>query len=184
MPAYRVRTVFTGVQGSPWLNTLWFDQSTGTAQQAANAAAAFWGTVDNRMATNVLWATEAAVYRVDETTGQPTSVDQTTVSSGAGSGSATQLPIQTQGLCRLRSGIFVGGREVRGRFYIPGLTENDNDLGAPNAGVLAVVNPALTTLAAGTGYSLSIFSRVHGALYDVTSQEMWTTWSSLKTRRD
>ena len=43
----RVRTIFTGPAGSPWYSNLYFDAATGTAQNAADAAAPFWGAVDN-----------------------------------------------------------------------------------------------------------------------------------------
>jgi hypothetical protein len=184
MPLYRVRTVFTGVQGSPWLNTLFFEETAGTAQQAADAAGAFWGAVDSRMATTVSWSTEAEVAIVNEATNQITSLTTTTPVTGTGAGGATQLPIETQGLVRLRTGTFVGGREVRGRFFIPGLTENDNDSGIPNAGITAVVNPAATTLTGGVNHVLMVFSRVHLVAHNVTSAAMWTSWAGLKSRRD
>jgi len=181
---YRVVTIFSGVQGSPWYNTLYFTTGGGTAQQAANAAGAFWGAVDNRMATTVTWSTDTEVPTVDASTGQVTAITSITPVTGTGSGAALQLPIATQGLVRLRTGAFISGRELRGRIFIPGLTENDNDNGIPNAGVLAVVNPAATTLVTGATWQLCIFSRTHLVQQSCTSASMWTSWANLRSRRD
>jgi hypothetical protein len=181
---FRVRTVFTGVQGSPWLSTMYFDNGAGTAQQAATAVGVFWGTIDNRMATSVLWSTEAEVVLIDDATGDPTAVVTTTPSSGAGSGAATMLPVVAQGLVRWRTGVFSGGREVRGRTFVPGLTENDNDLGVPNGSIIPVVDGAAAALVATANADLVIYSRTKSLSESVTSGSMWTSWAELKSRRD
>jgi len=181
---FRVRTVFSGVQGAPWLSTMYFDNGAGTAQQAATAVGVFWGAVDNRMATSVAWATEAEVVLIDDTNGQPQASTATTPASGGGSGAATQLPIVTQGLLRMRTGVFIGGREVKGRCFIPGLTENDNDLGVPNASITPVVDAAAAALVATANAQLVVFSRAHFTSVTVSSATMAPYWSYLKTRRD
>lgn len=181
---YRVRTIFSGVQGAPWLSTLYFGSGAGTAQQAANAVGLFWGDVDSRMATTVVWATEAEVVTINEVDGKPVSSTATTPVTGAGAGAAAQLPIVTQGLLRLRTGAFPNGREVKGRIFIPGLTENDNDLGVPGAPIQNVVNAAAATLV-GTGTaSWFVMSRANSLAFEVTSATMAPYWSYLRTRRD
>jgi len=181
---YRVRTVFTGVQGSPWLSTMYFLGSGGTEQQAATAVGVFWGAVDARMASNVAWATEAEVVTIDSTDGQPTAVTATTPSSGAGASGSTLLPIVTQGLLRWRTGFFIAGRELRGRTFIPGLTENDNDVGIPNGSITGTVDPIAATLIGSANAELVIFSRTHFDFAVVSSGTMWTSWAELKSRRD
>lgn len=180
----RVRTTFTGVQGSPWLSTMYFEQAAGTPQQAATAVGVFWTAIQARMATNVLWSTDPVVLEISEVTGKPLSSTTTTPSSGAGTGSATELPIVTQGLIRWGTGIYLAGREVRGRTFVPGLTENDNDLGVPNAGVAAIINGACTTLLGNANADLVVWSRKNGVRYAAASGSMAPYWSFLKTRRD
>jgi hypothetical protein len=184
MSMYRVVTNFTGPQGSPWVSTQFFDAAGGTAQQAVVTVGTMWGAIDNRMATTVLWATEPDVATIDETTGDITGVTSTTPQSGAGSGSGNILPIVTQGLIQLRTGVFLNGREVRGRIFIPGLTENDNDTGVPNAGILAVVNPAAAAAVADANSRLVVYTRANGAWAEAVTASMASYWSYLRTRRD
>ena len=181
---WRVRTVFTGVQGSPWLSTMYFLEAGGSAQQAVTAVGTFWSAVDNRMATNVAWTTEPGVEAIDVTTGHPTSLTNTPPQSGAGSGSATQLPIEAQALIRWSTGVFTNGRQIRGRTFVPGLTENDNDLGAPNATVLGVLDTAAAALIADANSKLCVFSRVNHTSPEITSESSAPYWAVLRSRRD
>lgn len=181
---YRVRTVFSGVQGAPWLSTFFFRGSGGTAQQAATAVGNYWGAVDARMATTVSWAVESEVQTISDTTGQPVGSAAITPPTGGGGGAAAQLPVVAQGLLRLRTGSFLGGREVKGRCFIPGLTENDNDLGVPNASIVAVVDAAGAALVADANSILVVYSRANLTNVTVSSAAMAPYWSYLRTRRD
>ena len=76
MPMLRVKTVFTGVTGSPWTSTINFGSPTQTANQTdADAAAAavgvFWSAVDGSMHTSVGWTTLSEVLYLSDA-GTPT----------------------------------------------------------------------------------------------------------------
>lgn len=182
---YRVRTVFTGATGSPWVNTLYFDEPAGTAQAAANAAAVFWQAVDSVMHTSIAWSTEADVVQVNEQTGLATGVISTEQSSGAGATGTDMLPPATQALVRLLTGVFNDGRQVRGRIFIPGLTEAANTSGGNVEGTTALtIRTAAEALIEDTGSELLVWSRSAGNSFNVTGVSLWSQFAVLRSRRD
>lgn len=181
---YRIKTVFTGLAGSPYLNTMYFREIDSTAQQAADRAAAFWNSADSLMHTDLTWDTEADVEVIDDTSGNIVRVDNTTPSSGAGGLTADVLPMATQGLIRLRTGSFVGGREIRGKIFVPGLTESASTAGQPNASAVTTLETAATALIAAGGANLVVYSRKNGTYAEVVSSSMWTQFAVLRSRRD
>ena len=181
---YRVRTVFSGVQGSPWLSTFYFLESAGTAQQAATAAGTFWGAVDAGISTSVSWTTEADVATLSDTDGQITALTATTPQTGTGADSNAMLPIVVQGLVSWRTGVFIAGRELRGRTYIPGMTEAQSVAGIPESATRTFVDSAASTLIGSANADLVIYSPSHNDSQQVATGRMQTYWAELRSRRD
>jgi hypothetical protein len=188
MAFLRVRTQFLGVTGSPWLNTLNF-LGAGSAPTQAEAdlavakVGAFWGSVDNLMSTTVTWATlpDVAVIELD---GVQTGAFSTTPATGAGSAADSILPFATQGLLRLLTNFFIGGRQLRGRIFIPGYTEASSNLGIPVVGATANWTAAGAVLAAATNPRLAVWSPTHTSASAVASTSAWGQWAVLRSRRD
>jgi hypothetical protein len=181
---YRIRTVMTGVAGSPYLNTLFFQEATGTAQQAVTAVATFWGAVDAQMHQDVIWDIEQDVEVIDDTTGQIQSVVTTTGGSGNGALTDDLLPPATQALIRWRTGVFVGGREIRGKTYIPALTEVSSVAGQVASSAQTAFQNAANTLVGTANANLAVWSRKNGVSEDVTSGSVWNQFAVLRSRRD
>lgn len=181
---FRVRTVFSGVQGAPWVNTAYFSEGGGTAQQAATAVGAFWSSVDSLMEVSVSWTTLADVEELNAITGQVDGVQTTTPVTGGGVAATTGLPVATQGLVRWRSGQYAGGREIRGRWFIPGLATTSNTDGIPSSTMLSTVNTAAATLIGDANSSLMVWSRKNGTEVPATSGSCWTQFAVLRSRRD
>lgn len=181
---YRVRTVFTGVQGSPWVNTAYFTDTAGTAQQAATAVGQFWQAVDSLMEVSVSWSTQADVETVDAVSGQVTDVETTTPLTGGGVAATTGLPVATQGLVRWRTGDYFNGRELRGRWFIPGLATGANTDGAPSSTMISTVNTAAAALIADANSILVMWSRKNGTTRAVESGSCWSQFAVLRSRRD
>ena len=181
---YRVRTIFTGVTGSPWVNTAYFNESGGSPEQAAAAVGQFWNTVDALIESSVGWSTSADVETVNAATGEVTDVTSTTISAGTGAGGATGLPTAAQGLIRWRTGHYVGGREVRGRWFIPGLGAASNSDGLLLAASRTLINDAGVALINDANSSLAVWSRAHGLDQVVTSASVWTQFAVMRSRRD
>lgn len=181
----RVRTVFSGPQGSPWVSTIHFTGSTQVAADAAVAAVgAFWGAVDALMHTSVLWATEAEVEVVDVNTGDVTAVLVTTPQTGAGATVTELVPRMSQAVVRLRTGVFFGGREVRGRIFIPGLTELANTAGALTPATQTAIATAADAMRTDVTQELVVYSKTHLSAPPVATTSVWSQWAYLGSRRD
>lgn len=187
---FRVRTVFTGVQGTPWLSTMYFDESAGTAQNAATAVGAFWAEVDGQLSNLVNWQTEADVSLIDTDTGVLQGVISTSPVNGSGSLSTEALGWVTQGLIRWRTGSIINGRSLRGRTFIPGLTSTGLDDGQMSAIQQGVLNTAASNLISSINATLQIWHRPNpvgsstGDAGDVLTGTTWPSYAELRTRRD
>lgn len=187
---YRVRTTFTGVQGSPWLNTLYFDEGGGTAQQAATAAGTFWGAVDTYIFGSVTWTTEPDVTRINAITGILEGVTTTTPVTGTGGGGSDPLPYATQGLIRWRTGVVVGTRELRGKTYVPGMVETGVTNALVTAAAVTGINTACAALISDANSKLMIWHRPNpagsatGVAWDAVTGQMASGFAVLRTRRD
>ena len=188
MPMLRVRTVFTGVTGSPWLNTLNFGSPTQTGSQvdadaAVAAVGAFWGAVDSVMGSSVSWATLPDVLFVGDD-GVAAGAYATTPQTGTGGLVVELLPIATQGVVRLLTGVFIGGRQLRGRIFIPGLTENANNTGRMISTTQSTIAAAAATLNGVTTPPLAVWSKVGATVQPVTAVSVWEQFGVLRSRRD
>jgi hypothetical protein len=182
--AFRVRTEFSGMQGSPWLSTMFFNQNTGTEQQCVDAVGAFWSAVDALMDNEVNWATLPDVEDVNSVTGQVVGVATTTPATGTGGTAGESLPPATQALVRWRTGVYSSGREIRGRTFIPALVEQNSDNGQVLAAAQTTINNAAAALIADANTILEIWSRVNGASPSVVSGSCWSQFAVLRSRRD
>jgi len=160
MALMKVVTRFTGAQGSPWLNVMHFDGTAPfTAQDAADAVAAFWGSADALMDTSVSWTVDPTVVEFDEADGTPTAFHTVSGGSGTGAVSDISLPYAAQGLVRLFTSSVVNGHQVRGRIFIPGLTRNNLGEGVLNSAAITALNAAAATLIADVDASFRIWAR-------------------------
>jgi len=183
----RTRTVFSGVAGTPWYSLMYFTWVSGTEQDHLDEVAAFWGAIDARIDNNVSWATEDDMAIVESSTGEIVSVEVGSGGTGTGGGTSDPLPAATQGLVNWLTGAFVGGRQVRGKCYIPGLCEDDNTATGVMVGTTqTIIQNAADALIANTSAPgpLSVFSRVNLVRETVTSATVPTKWAVLRSRRD
>ena len=183
MTIYRVRTEFTGVQGVPYLSTMYFGFLAGTAQQAATAAGNFWSTVDGSLSTNLDWEVAPDVAHIDETTGEIVTLTNVTGASGTGATAADMLPPANQALVRWRTGVYIGGREVRGRTFIPGVPESMSTDGLPTSAFQTAIGTAAGTLLADANSELLVWSRTHGVVHACIGGDVWNQFAVLRSRR-
>jgi len=180
---YRVRTAITGGPGGAELSTMFFDASTGTAQNAADAVRAFWNDCKNFILPAYTFAVESAVYTIDSTTGLATAATGTSTASVTGADASDALPPATQGLVRWGTGVFVSGRELKGKTFIPGASEAYNTTGSPTAAYLTGINTAATNLSSAGPITFGVYSRAHHTFHEATSGSTWTKWAILRSRR-
>lgn len=182
---YRIRTLITGVAGSPWYTNLYFDQATGTPQQAVDAVQAFWSGNATTLAAPATWVVDGIVPVIDSATGDTISTFAVTQKTGTFSNSAGRAPSSLQGLARFRTGAYIGGREVRGRFFIPGFTIGAiGPGGSVSTAQVAQQNSLLATLVGTANADLVVWSKTNGQFFPVSAATLWDQFAVLRSRRD
>jgi hypothetical protein len=191
----RVRTTLSGVTGAPYLATM--HHSGGGSTDAAAAATAvrnFWAAIAPSMAAPTHIVVDPEVEEFTPGTGDITAVHNTTTAAIDSSGSGEPLPWGIQAVVRWRTGVFSEGREIRGRTYIPCLTEGHNTLGVPSGALVTI----LETAAAALLPVLAVWQRPRdadpdhephpitarpGSIVPVSARSVAPSWSMLRTRR-
>lgn len=182
----RGHVIWTAPIGGPFHTYFHFFGDSNT--DASNAAAAVANLLED-LAPSISSSVSAQLQDdwivFDETDGTQTGVH--TISGGSpepGTDSSTLAPVATQGLVRLRTNTFAGGREVRGRVFIPGVTEASTDGGRPTSAYRNAVDAAFASLRLDPGCQYAVWSKTHGLLIEVGSETVWSEWAVLRSRRD
>jgi hypothetical protein len=185
---FRVRTTFSAVSGSPYLNTAYWGPTPGApgdAQLAVDRMRDFWTSLNPIMKLGMIWVVSGQVDTIDQTNGQITATTAVTARTGTGSHAADMLPGQAQGGVRLSSGTFLAGRRVQGHWFIPGPTEISSDTnGQPLSTYTTPLQTALSTLVALSSPALSVWSRRNGIAVSGLSGTVQGRWYALRSRRD
>lgn len=181
---YRIQTEFTGLPGTPYLSTMYFNEVAGSVEDAHAAVAAFWGDLANDLCGGLVWEVLPDVAIINATTGLTTGVETVPVVQGEASGAASPLPYATQGLIRWSTGIFEGGREIKGKTYLPGMITGGNTAGRPNAGALQAFQSAVDVILSAAGSELVIWSRKNLSAATATGGSPWNQYAVLRSRRD
>jgi len=204
---YRVTTLIGGayVQGGG-ITQQYFDATGGTAAQAQTAVKNFWAQFASSVGSGTTFATNSAVETIDEVSGQITSVTSGTAGTTTGTGGTEVLPMATQGLLQLRTGVFSDGREIRGRIFIPAMLEGGSSAGVPTSSTQSAIAAAGAALIADANSVLVVYRRPRvatvalgnpgqvgyrpakterdGEFAVVTSAPAATKWAILRGRRD
>lgn len=183
----RMRTVWTGVAGSPYYTNLHFlTNAVGNGlQDAAQAWADFLQAHTTNFVSDLTPVIEPDIPLIDTNTN--TMIGSATVAppaiTTAGGGEA--LPRFTQLLIRLETGTIVAGRRLRGRIFLPGMQETLNTTqGVPSGTLIASINASLVTLLQQVDAPLAVYGPTHFAYAEVNSATAWTQWAVLRSRRD
>lgn len=193
---FHVRSVSTGVAGSPYYTNLYFNGDPGNVNIALARVRQFWvdlaGVVRSGIVTNV----ESEVRVIDPSNGNVTNIlvgaEQAAVAASAG---GTVAPTATQGLIRLQTSGLRFNRQVQGRIFIPGVTQTAvSAQGTALSGYQNTLTTAATALRATTsGVQLVVWSRprtltgpieLFGQASPVTGASAWQDFAVLRSRRD
>ena len=183
----RVRTVFTGVAGTPWYSNMYFTWVSGQTQAHIDLVEAFWTFLVGQIDTNVTATIESDVPVINDATGDITSVESGTAQFVNFTGGGNVLPQATQMLLNLNTGVYVGGRQLRGKVYIPGLIETAADAdGLPNSGFQTAQVTAAVNLISGsvTPGAWRVFSPTHGTSAAIQGVSAMSNFAVLRSRRD
>lgn len=183
MSLYKVRTLWSGGPGGAGVSTMFFDTAGGSAAQCNSAVGTFWNAVRVYQSSTLSYATDAIIYTVDEATGLITGSSAVTPATGVGAVATDALPWATQGLVQWRTGQYIGGREIRGRTFLPGMVEARNGAGIPDSTILGAVNTAAAALIADATSDFQVYSIANHNAQTTTVGSMWASWAQLRSRR-
>lgn len=166
------------------VSTLYSTNDLADAQDFIDGIETFLVDISDRLNSNLAWQCEADVDEINVGTGEITAQTTVTTTPHAGTDSSEALPWATQGLIRARTGVFSGGREIRGRMFIPAFTEAQSSGGLPSSACRSDVNTAVAVLANSTSAGWAVYSRTHHTVAGVSAATMWEEWAVLRSRRD
>lgn len=179
----RVRNTFTGITGTPYVSTHHFAGDGATNVAAATAAVAdFWDDLKGLIATDVQWAIDDEVLELT-TAGVVTSSYTIAGQTGAGTSTSAMLPLASQLLVQWRTGTYQGGREMRGRTFIPGVVVGNNIDGKVGATTRGVVDAACIAYV-GTAATPAIWSKKNLTVTEISAGFCWEQFAMLTSRRD
>lgn len=183
----RQRVTWSAPVGGPYLST--FYALEGDPQAFADAVGDFLGAADAVIASTVSWSLEAQVDELNAATGALLDAHGTTGESGSGASTADPLPAVAQGLVRWVTGAVINGHRVRGRTFLPGVSEQFA------AGQVFAAAGISTVLAAATAYvgftgTPVVWHRptgdppAGGQAVPIASAAVWNQFAYLSSRRD
>lgn len=119
---YRVRTVLTGVAGSPWYSNLHFQPPPehGIAS-LTTLVRNFWVGIGGVIGTPIKAQVDPDIIVMDEATGQTTDVVTSPTAVVNFEQPGPLGPNASQGLIRINTGQYRNGRKVIGHMFIPGV---------------------------------------------------------------
>lgn len=200
MSLVRVQTVWTGVGGSPYYTNLYAlgPAATNNGNDLAAAWRAFLATLVPTLASNLVATIDPEILEFDETNGVVTGAGTTIQTPVAFSGGIDRLPPANQLLIRWSTAGIVHNRRVRGRTFLPGGKEADNDSnGNPTASINTPVTSGLNAFLTTMSGRLRIWAQPlsndppdpdnpnrPGSMHAVTGFQLAPYWAILRSRRD
>lgn len=202
MSLIRVQTVWTGVAGAPYYTNLYCigPLSTGNGEQLHAAWKAFLDAMITHLAAGMISTIDPELLEFNEADGVVSSAGSTTTRVTNFASSSEALPHFTQGLIQWTTTGIVHNRRVRGRTFIPGVTEIQNSAaGVPLPAFDTPAEAALATFLSTMAGKLRIWSRPFeqkdpelvdknpsrpGSAHQVTTAAVAPYWAVLRSRRD
>lgn len=181
----RVRVVWTGVAGSPYYTSLYTLAGALTAEQAADDAEALVDACRFQVSNQVTARIEQEVAVIDAATGLIVSVEAVPGATLPMSGGSSVSSLATQGLVRLLTGQFAGGRQIRGRVSWPAVPPSAiGPNGRPTADYLSTMDSSWAAYLVLTGPAAVVWSRKNGIAVPISQATTWSEFSVLRSRRD
>nr|CRY96203.1 hypothetical protein [uncultured prokaryote] len=184
----RIRSVVTGVPGSPAYINMFFGGSTqADAQEAADRVTEFFTDIKLIMSGGCIVTLDQDVPIIDPASGNTTAVVSVDAGAIAMSVGSTIVPRVAQILIQLATGAYVGSRAVHGRLNIPfANAEALGTRGEVSPTVQGQMEAAAEVLRVGgsAGNNWGVFSPKNGVFYDATDVSVWREWAILASRRD
>lgn len=182
---FRSRVQFTGSTGGAGVSTCYFAQAgSTTAQDASDAHGDFFSRIKGRISSEIRMTIDPEVLLINTTSGSPIDAFAVTNRTFLGEDGGDPLPWQTQALVKFQTGVFLAGRRLVGRLFVPGICEGSNTNGVPNSGFLSDLVSSADLLALDVSNPLWVYSPTHHQARVASGVTLPTRWASLRSRRD
>ena len=161
MTISRVNVAWTGpaVRGGG-LTQLFFGSGSVDAQACVDAVGDFLNTVKAHWNSSNVATIDPIVTNIDELTGDLEGIVSTSPPGPfTGTDSGDPIPPSSQGLVRWFTGQVANNHLIRGRTFMPAITENDSTLGKPTTGYITAVEAAADALIADADSELVVWHR-------------------------
>lgn len=180
----RIRTVFTGVAGTPWYSNQYWAIGSGDPDPVLDDTEAFWEGMAAMIKSTVVGTVEGTCAVIESTTGQTVGVKSAANRTCTFTNTADPLPWATQGVITLRTGEFTAGREIRGRIFVPGISEEYCTNGILSTSATALMQAAADELLSESSEAWHVYSPTHLTSAAVTAVSTTTKPGVLRSRRD
>lgn len=186
---WRCTTEFTGIAGLPGYNTVYASSTTGSASDFVTLVGEFWarltsgfGSSSGGLQAGLIATTRGLMDEVDSDTGSTIgTVDGGSDVVNTANGTSTPLPRQCQGLVSIKTATYFGGRLLRGRLFIPGVTADQSTGPVPSTVWLGQVQTEANLLLES---AFIIYSPSKHQWASASSATPWNKWAVLRSRRD
>lgn len=181
----RVRSIITGVAGSPYyLNSYW-DSTVITGQEAAELWTNLLAPATTSLPEGWVYTVEPEVAEINPSTGQQQGFQTVDVDGLTGVNQSTPQPHAVQVLFRWRTNDYRNGRRVRGHTNYPvTFVDEVNDNGGLVSTVETSFQGRLNTFLSEAAGAFRVWSRAAGEHFEVIGSDVWNEFAVLRSRRD
>lgn len=184
MTMLRIRVGWNGLGGAPGLSTFYFAGSNQTdATNCSVAVDTLLLALEAYQDTELQYKVDPTCVAMDESTGAIIGAFGISGTTGAGNVVGESIPFACQALAQLRTGVYVNGREIRGRIFIPGLTESNVTNGTLATATKNGIDAAFGVLVADADADFVVWSRKNGQDSPVIAVTVWEQLAVLRSRR-
>lgn len=185
----RVETIVTGVPGAPYYIRGHFDALDSDPDDMIAAWHTFntggVGATTTNFPTGASIVTSGVINLVDPATDSVVGVLSGSSISSGGTGTSPLAPLASQVLTNWRTGIYVGGREVRGKHFRPLITENVvADNGTLDATAAVAYRALAIALIDNADTRFVVYSKKQGRWEVVNNATIWQQLAVMRSRRD
>lgn len=182
----RIRVTWSGLAGGPWLSTFYFSDTFNqtNVDAARNAVNNLLNGYRSLMASGCSISATVAdnISLAGVLSG---SLQLTSAIALTSNGAGNWLPRECQALVQIRTGSYIGGRELRGRWYLPQPTAGQADAnGNPSSTFQGTVNALLNTYRTTGGYTPVVWSKKSAASSTMSSMAVAPYFAVQRRRRD
>lgn len=177
---------WTTSSGAGKVSVFMFDLAAAVGAQRL-ALNTFLSAVDGSLDNSITWSIRQTGRELSDTTGGLTGAWSTgLVYSGVGNNATESVADATQVLFQWQTGVIVNGRFVRGRTFIPGLTNSllqNGNLVASQAAAFAALGQTFVNDAANFGVWHRPSSTGLGQFVNANTATVWSELAVLRRRR-